>query len=240
LSYPNLSQLNITLTLDSLAKDRALVTEMQHLLISGGFLKGKADGILGDRTIAALNEFKQQAYLQHPDQLGQSTARALLELQGKAWHPNPTDKKNSTPSIVQFRLPTGEIVATNEPIFECRHFTWGEATANGSRKLADKSILFNVVRTAQYLERVRSYFGNRAISINSWYRPPSINRAVGGVSNSTHIQGYAVDFTIAGISPVEVYQKLDSWHGKAGGLGKSVVFTHLDLRGYAARWIYGR
>ncbi|WP_099700045.1 D-Ala-D-Ala carboxypeptidase family metallohydrolase [Gloeocapsopsis sp. IPPAS B-1203] len=235
-----MSQLNTTLTLDSLVQNRVLVTEIQYLLSVGGFYKGKVDGILGKQTIAAFVEFKKQAYLQHPDRLGQSTARALLELQGKAWHPNPTETSPNRISTVQFRLPTGEMVATNEPIFECKHFTWGEATGNGSRKLADKTILFNVVRTAQCLERVRSHFGNRAIKINSWYRPPSINRAVGGVSNSTHIQGYAVDFTIEGITPVEVYQKLDAWHGKAGGLGKSVLFTHLDLRGYAARWIYGR
>lgn len=240
MSYPILSKLNATLTLEQIAKNSMLVAEIQQLLNAGGFLVGEADGKLGRETIAALHEFKRRAYLGHPDRIGESTAQALLELQGKAWHPNPTDSKANKSAIAQFRLPTGEMVATHEPIFECKHFTWGEATANGTRKPSDKAVLFNIVRTGQYLERVRSHFGNRAIRINSWYRPSDINRAVGGVSNSTHIRGYGVDFTIEGIPPMEVYRRLDLWHGNAGGLGKSVVFTHLDLRGYAARWIYGR
>lgn len=44
------------------------------------------------------------------------------------------------------------------------------------------------------LQPVRDLWKN-PITINSGYRCPSLNRKVGGVSNSHHMQGYAADIT---------------------------------------------
>ena len=89
---------------------------------------------------------------------------------------------------------------------------------------------------ARRMQEVRARLGNRTITITSWYRPPAVNRAVGGARNSTHIRGHGVDFVVAGLSPRAAQRILDPWW--PGGLGYGSSFTHLDNRGYRARWNY--
>ncbi len=48
--------------------------------------------------------------------------------------------------------------------------------------------------TAQGMELIRSSLGGLPIKINSWYRCPALNKAVGGVVSSQHLRGEAVDF----------------------------------------------
>lgn len=130
------------------------------------------------------------------------------------------------------------IIVTNQ-YGERGHFTWGEATHDGTRLPENAGIVYGMIRVAKALEEVRHLYGGKTISINSWYRPPAINRAVGGASQSRHMQGDAVDFNVAGIHPYDVYARLNSWWGSRGGLASSSVFTHIDTRGYRARWSYG-
>ena len=92
---------------------------------------------------------------------------------------------------------------------------------------------------AEVMEDVRAKFGDRPIQVNSWYRDPATNAAVGGASASRHMQGDAVDFVVKGIPCHEVFRELDPWWRDRGGLASSSVFTHIDGRGYRARWSYG-
>ncbi|TVQ53585.1 MAG: DUF882 domain-containing protein [Spirulina sp. DLM2.Bin59] len=128
-------------------------------------------------------------------------------------------------------------LTTGTPIISGGNFTWGEATKDGQRLPENATITNNIIRMAQRMQEVRSRLGNRSITITSWYRPPAINRAVGGASRSTHIQGHGVDFVVAGLSPREVQRQLDPWW--PGGLGYGSTFTHLDNRDFRARWNYG-
>ena len=96
-----------------------------------------------------------------------------------------------------------------------------------------------MIRIAEALEEIRTMFGNRPMQINSWYRDPVTNAAVGGASMSRHLTGDAVDFVIQGYHPYDVFAELDYWWGSRGGLASSTVFTHIDGRGYRARWDYG-
>ncbi|MGD1936197.1 MAG: D-Ala-D-Ala carboxypeptidase family metallohydrolase [Cyanophyceae cyanobacterium] len=127
-------------------------------------------------------------------------------------------------------------VGTNDLIIPGGHFTWAEATKGGSRIPVNASISRNIVKMAQRMEEVRTKVGNRSISVTSWYRPPAVNRAVGGASRSTHLSGHGVDFNVSGLSPRSVQRILDPWW--SGGLGYGRTFTHLDNRGYRARWNY--
>lgn len=142
-------------------------------------------------------------------------------------------------------------VTLDQPIYSGSHFTWAEATKNGTRIPSQTNfggtiipaaqITGNIVKIAKELDKIRSEFGDKPISINSWYRDPVSNQAVGGVRNSQHLLGWAVDIQIQGYTPNTVAAKLtSSWRG---GLGDSSAFTHLDLRhlmGWSsARWDYG-
>jgi Peptidase M15 len=142
-------------------------------------------------------------------------------------------------------------VKISDPIYLGSHFTWGEATKNGNRIPTQTSfdgilipaaqITSNIVKIARELDKIREQFGNRPITVNSWYRDPESNKDVGGVRNSQHLLGWAADIVIDGYDPNEVAAKLiDTW---PGGLGDSKSFTHLDLRHLmgraAASWDYG-
>lgn len=139
----------------------------------------------------------------------------------------------------------------SDPIYAGSHFTWGEALRNGERLPQDTkfngsiisaaTITSNVIKIARELDKIRVQFGNKPINVTSWLRPPAVNRSVGGVNNSQHLLGWAVDIQIRGYDPHSVAAILDkTW---LGGLGDSETFTHLDMRHLhnqaAARWNYG-
>jgi len=86
------------------------------------------------------------------------------------------------------------------------------------------------------LEELRVLTG-QPIHINSGYRCPAHNRAVGGETNSFHMKGYAADITCRGLTPRQVKklaEKIPAFKG--GGIGLYPGFTHVDVRGYIARW----
>lgn len=239
MNFPLLRDFKGSLDLSKNAVSSELIREIQFILVQAGF-NLIIDGKIGNKSLTAFRTFKKKAYLAEENILGETTAEALLEVVGDSKHPEVVDKPLAKLSGITFKLPSGLRVDIGEPIQGSKNFTWGEATANGARRPQTIAIQGNIVKAALYLERIRALFGNRSLTINSWYRPPAVNQAVGGVSNSTHLAGHGVDFRLAGIDPIETYHRLDTWHGANGGLGKSSAFTHLDLRGYSARWRYGR
>ncbi|MBT9312266.1 D-Ala-D-Ala carboxypeptidase family metallohydrolase [Leptothoe kymatousa] len=125
------------------------------------------------------------------------------------------------------------------PIIPGGNFTWGEATHGGSRIPVNRNVVYGIIRIARVMEEVRDRLGGRPLTINSWYRDPVTNRRVGGASRSRHLVGDAVDFVAPGIHPYDVYDRLNRWWGSRGGLASATVFTHIDTRGYYARWSYG-
>ena len=88
------------------------------------------------------------------------------------------------------------------------------------------------LRLVNLLQEVRDHFGRR-VTINSAYRCPQHNLKVGGSKNSQHLKGMAADFVVSGVSPGEVQIFLKD---HIGGLGSYAAFTHVDTRGYRARW----
>lgn len=94
------------------------------------------------------------------------------------------------------------------------HFTLAEFTRSdtavriGDANTPTPEHLANLRRTAAFMEAVRAFFGDRAITVTSCYRNPRVNRAVKGVDNSAHALGYAVDFHVAGLTDFEVATRL--------------------------------
>lgn len=73
---------------------------------------------------------------------------------------------------------------------------------------------------------------NASIKINSAYRCPAHNAAIGGEKNSMHMKGHATDIVVQGMTPNEVADACEHFDG----LGRYDTFTHIDSRGYKARW----
>lgn len=102
------------------------------------------------------------------------------------------------------------------------HFTWSEATttSTGLENVPQAYEKANLVQTFRILERVRVFCGFPLI-INSAFRSPEVNEAVGGSSTSYHLDGRAVDISLASLTerqicklynnlltyaPVEIYE----------------------------------
>ena len=74
-----------------------------------------------------------------------------------------------------------------------------------------KDLLSNVYYVAEQMEKVRALLGNVPISVTSWYRSPTLNKAIGGTSKSQHLTAQAVDFICPKFgTPYEVCQKLNT------------------------------
>ena len=95
------------------------------------------------------------------------------------------------------------------------HFTLAEMCKT-SVKTADGNIpshvhIENLKRLCGWLERLRDEWnrrygkGNDPIIINSGYRSPQVNKAVGGAANSNHLTGCAVDIRVAGMEQLLRY-----------------------------------
>lgn len=86
------------------------------------------------------------------------------------------------------------------------------------------------------LENIREAAGGKAITINSGYRSPEHNAAVGGVPNSQHVKGTAADIVVEGTDPLTVGQIAEHFLNKKGGIGVYKSFTHVDTRANRSRW----
>jgi hypothetical protein len=81
------------------------------------------------------------------------------------------------------------------------HFSLEEALVSqtasrlGIDNTPSKEIIQNMKDAALQLEFVRMRLNSNAIHINSWYRCPELNKAVGSKPTSDHLTGYAIDFT---------------------------------------------
>jgi hypothetical protein len=117
-------------------------------------------------------------------------------------------------------------------------FTWAEATHGGSRMPPNQATVDAMVRIARLAQQARDRIG-RPFRVTSWYRPPEINQRVGGASSSRHMVGDAIDFYCDGLTGNQLYWALDPWW--PGGLGRYSQFpylSHIDARGYRARWLH--
>jgi zinc D-Ala-D-Ala carboxypeptidase len=69
-------------------------------------------------------------------------------------------------------------------------------------------VLENMKQAAYGLEQVRTELGG-PILVSSWYRSPALNAAVHGAQGSSHLLGWAVDFTCPSFgTPDDIVRKL--------------------------------
>lgn len=102
-----------------------------------------------------------------------------------------------------------------------------------SKDGADKVLIDDDLVTL--LEKIREAAGG-AVTINSGYRSPEHNAAVGGVSNSQHVKGTAADIVVEDTDPLTVGQIAEYILGNRGGIGVYQTFTHVDTRAKKSRW----
>lgn len=78
-------------------------------------------------------------------------------------------------------------------------FSYHEAThsntavSRGLNNSPSPTILYSIKSSARRLDEVRELLGT-PILVNSWYRSPEVNKAVGGSTTSDHMTGLSIDF----------------------------------------------
>jgi hypothetical protein len=91
------------------------------------------------------------------------------------------------------------------------------------------------VLLAETFEAIRVAVGNRPIMVNSGYRTPEYNRAIGGAHGSQHIVGRALDIRCAGVSASRLFAVIRTEYDEGrlptlGGIGGYRTFVHIDIR----------
>jgi hypothetical protein len=111
------------------------------------------------------------------------------------------------------------------------HFSLAELTTTNTKidNTPSKEVIEVLRTTAFYMEKVREILGNVAITINSGYRSPDVNRKVGGTSNSSHTYGYAVDFTAYGHTPLTISNILAKSNLKFDQLIYEKTWVHISF-----------
>ena len=99
-----------------------------------------------------------------------------------------------------------------------------------------QELLENAYYLIDVLEWLRVEDGTAGVLVNSWYRSPLYNAAIGGVPYSMHLTLGASDIVKVGRSPSEVADMLEGHpDAKLLGIGRYKTFTHLDVRGMIGR-----
>ena len=107
-------------------------------------------------------------------------------------------------------------VTINKQAKLSEHFTLGELckTKTGIENVPNEAQVKNLKRVCQWLEQLRRRWnnlygdGDDPIIINSGFRSPAVNKAVGGVPNSNHTTGCAVDIRCVGLEQALRYAAL--------------------------------
>ena len=130
-----------------------------------------------------------------------------------------------------YTTPDGETLPDG---YISKHFRQAEFTCNHCGEI-HPTYPTPPTEVLEWLEIVRAHYDSPVI-VNSGYRCSIHNKNVGGATSSLHLQGQAVDFRVVGVDPAKVYSFCDALIKDAGGVGKYQSFTHIDNRGYKARW----
>jgi hypothetical protein len=115
------------------------------------------------------------------------------------------------------------------------NITYGELTLNQeARRFTKQYQCDTALELCEFMEKVRTQFGNKPIIITSASRPEPINTQVGGAKNSEHTYNApskgAVDFYIQGVDIYTVQSWCDKNWPYSLGYGAPKGFVHLGIR----------
>lgn len=213
------------------------------------FYKGSIDGVEGNGTKQAYKDFQRYVGLSADGIYGANTENKLKEkiraIQAKVGVAQDGCVGDATINAIknyQSRngLKADGIVGQatwnkmfNQPApsskYQCKYFKDSEFTCkcgcglnlqkNGIKRIADE---------------IREHYG-RPVTITSGTRCAKHNKAVGGVANSYHTKGNAMDIVVSGVSSNEVYNYVRSAFINTGRARYSYKInsnaTHIDTGG---------
>lgn len=92
--------------------------------------------------------------------------------------------------------------------FTLEELTHSDTAARlGLDNTPDEKVKANLVRLARLLEEVRAIL-KRPIMVNSAYRSPKVNAAIGSKTTSQHCLGCAADIRVPGLTPNDIVKEI--------------------------------
>ena len=114
------------------------------------------------------------------------------------------------------------------------HITYGEICVGEERRRFTSQAQCNIcIELCQFIEKARTHFGGKPVIITSGHRPPAVNTAVGGASNSEHLfkPGCgAIDWYIEGVSVYTLQDWCIANWPYSTGKGAPRGFIHTGIR----------
>ncbi len=174
--------------------------QKQALLLYLGYYTGQVDGLWGPKSKAAMDQFRKATGLREDD------PKTLQTLRRAVYESNPDTFWADIPNFQrrEFRCKCGGKYCTGFP-------------SEPEEKLV------------RLLQRVRGYF-DRPVLISSGLRCVTHNQKVGGVANSRHIQGKAVDFCVRDLSAQLVLPYVQQLPGVRYAYAIDSNFVHMDVQ----------
>lgn len=111
------------------------------------------------------------------------------------------------------------------------HFTLEELTFTNHREFdntPNEVQIHQLNRLANFLETVRALLG-KPILVDSAFRSPEVNHAVGSTSISQHLKGCAADIRVPGMTPAEVVEAIYEAKLPYDQLILELGWTHISI-----------
>ena len=187
--------------------------QIQNLLQYLGYYTIQVDGLPGPGTTAAVKAFQADNGLDADGIPGLLTQKALVDAVAKGRF-KPPDKPQEGPGGAFW----SDIKYFTREEFRCK---CGGKYCSGFPAEPQEGMV-------RALDTVRAHFG-KAIIPNSGVRCPTHNANVGGVSNSRHLSGKAVDFAVPGKTASQVLEYLATLPGLGYCYDIDGTSVHMDI-----------
>lgn len=192
------------------------VKEQQCLLYYLGYYVGEIDGVYGQMSKTATTAFQKDFGLSATGICDAQTEKGLKH----AVCYGITKKTDTTTD------PWKNIRYFNKAEFKCK---CGGRHCDGYPAEVDMTMV-------RYADEIRHRIG-QPLRVNSGLRCSVHNRNEGGVSNSQHLYGTAVDLARpSGVTPAKMAQIAEDVIGNTGGIGIYSWGIHIDSRRTKSRW----
>jgi len=153
-----------------------------------GYYNDKIDGIKGKNTIAGIKAFQKAYGLVVDGIFGAKTNTKMIQVI-KQEQARLGVKQDGVAGDITTKARDNQLSWNN-----IKHFKQSEFTCKCGCKLNNMDL--NVVKIA---DEIREHFGQPCI-VNSGTRCTKHNKKVGGVANSRHLSGKAIDIYVKGVS----------------------------------------
>lgn len=166
------------------------VYQIQCLLGYLGYNVGLIDGISGNQTKEAIEDFQKDTNLIVDGIVGESTQEALLNAVSSGSFRKTEEVAKSSSTTTSFWD-------------EIQYFTRDEFRCHCNGRYCNGFPVEPAETLVRVADRVRIHFG-APITISSGIRCSTHNANVGGVCNSRHLIGHAMDYCVQGHTADEI------------------------------------